>query len=239
MTSESRSANICYIKMGYPPSRLERSRKAGKQGPRQTEIEFHTWGGKRKNAGRRPARPGMTPHLRRPALASRFPVHVSLKVEEELPSLRQGSLPRVIEDCLRAGREAEGFRLAHYSIQRKHLHFIVEAAAAERLSRGMQGLSIRLAKRINKALGRKGRVFGDRYFERILKTPKQTRYCLQYVLMNASQCTSFLFRRNRKGQLLRGLHDSVVPARTRLLQDALSHLRPQQLVSAEYPRPPG
>jgi hypothetical protein len=73
----------------------------------------------------------------------------------------------------------------HYSIQNHHLHLIVEAQDAGALSRGMQGLAIRVARRINKVLGRKGKVFIDRYFETILKSPKQVRHCLLYVLNNA------------------------------------------------------
>jgi hypothetical protein len=49
----------------------------------------------------------------------------------------------------------------------------------------MQGLAIRVARRINKVLARKGPVFTDRFFERILRTPKQLRSCILYVLNNA------------------------------------------------------
>jgi hypothetical protein len=90
----------------------------------------------------------------------------------------------LIEACFRAGKDRHDFRLVHYSIQRRHLHLIVEAQSASSLSRGLQGLSIRLAKRLNRALGRSGRVFLDRYFGRILKSPRQVRNTLCYVLNN-------------------------------------------------------
>jgi len=75
--------------------------------------------------------------------------------------------------------------VVHYSIQREHLHFIGEAHNRKALSAGLKGLAGRIAKRINKLLGLKGPVFSDRYFERVLRTPKQTRHCLLYVLNNA------------------------------------------------------
>lgn len=61
---------------------------------------------------------------------------------------------------------------------------LVEADGAATLSKGMQGLSIRLARGINKAAGRKGRVFADRFHARILRTPREVRNCLRYILNN-------------------------------------------------------
>lgn len=152
--------------------------------PRQVGFEFRTWGGKRKGAGRKPRTPGRVSHRARPPLASRHPVHVTLSVDPSLPSLRRRDLALLIEECFRAGKDRQDFRLVHYSIQRRHLHLIVEAQSAASLSRGLQGLSIRLAKRLNRALGRSGRVFLDRYFGRILKNPRQVRNTLCYVLNN-------------------------------------------------------
>src|SRR5690242_17078430 len=43
--------------------------------------------------------------------------------------------------------------LVHFSVQSNHLHLIVEAADQSALSRAMQGLAIRLARRMNSASG--------------------------------------------------------------------------------------
>ena len=75
-------------------------------------------------------------------------------------------------------------RLCHVSVQSNHLHLLVEAPNRERLWLGMQGFAIRLAKRLNKWWQRKGRVFGDRYHARILRTPREVRNALAYVLNN-------------------------------------------------------
>ncbi len=48
----------------------------------------------------------------------------------------------------------------------------------------MQALAIRIAKGLNRALGRKGRVFADRFHSRPLKTPLEVRRALVYVLNN-------------------------------------------------------
>jgi putative transposase len=63
------------------------------------------------------------------------------------------------------------------------VHLIVEANAAA-LAPGARGLAIRIALAVNRALGRRGRVWGDRYHTRALRTPREVRHGLVYVLMN-------------------------------------------------------
>ncbi len=143
-------------------------------------------GGYRDGAGRPPkAADERTGHHPRPLLASRFPVHVTLKVRPDVASLRRGHCFRVLRDCFCRGKDRLGFRLVHFSVQSNHLHLLVEAKDAASLSRGMQGLAIRIARRLNARLGRHGKLFMARYRERILRTPTQVRRALVYVLNNA------------------------------------------------------
>ena len=126
-------------------------------------------------------------HLARPKQASRFPVHVTLRVSKGLPNLRERRAIRTIERCFLAGCSRLGMRLVHYSVQRDHMHLIIEAKGREQLSRGVQGLSIRVARRLNTLWQRRGRVFADRYHARILRTPREVRHCLNYVLNNSNR----------------------------------------------------
>jgi putative transposase len=71
-----------------------------------------------------------------------------------------------------------------YSVQGNHVHLIVEAEGTKELSRGMQGLNVRMAMTLNRLMGRRGKVFADRYHEVILKTPTQTAHALHYVFNN-------------------------------------------------------
>ena len=66
-----------------------------------------------------------------------------------------------------------------------HVHFIVEADDSAALSRGMQGLAIRLAKALNRMMGRSGGVFDDHYDARLLRSPTQLVRAIAYVLRNA------------------------------------------------------
>jgi REP element-mobilizing transposase RayT len=85
-----------------------------------------------------------------------------LRVRRGLPSLRAHALFGRVRRALAQGRERFGFRLVHFSVQRDHLHLLVEAGDRRALSRGVQGLSVRIARAANGELGRKGRVFADR-----------------------------------------------------------------------------
>ena len=152
----------------------------------QQEMVFRTHGGKRKGAGRKPKIPGKpgVSHKARDVLSDRLPVHVTLKVRGDVPNLRRNALLVPLTDALRAGRERFGFRLCHYVIMGNHLHLIVEADDEQALSRGLQGLCIRLARRANTELGRRGKLFGDRYHAHVLRTPTEVHRALSYVLLN-------------------------------------------------------
>lgn len=153
---------------------------------RQCAFRFRTRGGARARAGRKPkgAQVGV-PHRRRPAHAKCHPLHVTLRVRRGLAALREHELFLEVRRALAAGRECFGFRLVHFSVQRDHLHLLAEASDRRALARGVQGLSIRVARAINRHLRRRGKVFADRYHARALKTPRATRFALRYVLLNA------------------------------------------------------
>jgi putative transposase len=65
------------------------------------------------------------------------------------------------------------------------MHLIVEADTKAALSRGLQGLKIRMAKRLNAVADRAGRAFTDRYHGNLLKNPTMVRNCICYVLLNS------------------------------------------------------
>lgn len=80
-----------------------------------------------------------------------------------------------------------GFRVLHFSVQSNHVHLVVEAHDTRALSRGMLGLNVRLARAINRVLAVCGSVWSERYHGHALKTPREVRNALVYVLMNAKK----------------------------------------------------
>ncbi len=111
-------------------------------------------------------------------------MHVTLKLRPELGYLRRRVCFGVIRDCISAAKERLAVHIVEFSVQADHIHLLCEAEDAEALSRGMQGLTIRIAKGLNKALQRKGPVFADRFHAEYLTTPRRVRFCLAYVLNN-------------------------------------------------------
>ena len=142
-------------------------------------------GGKRKGAGRKRRGRRVVAHLRRRVIRRRTVVHVTVRVVREVGRLRRRRLAPVLRAALVAGAVKEGFRICQFSIQGNHIHVVTEATSNAALSRGMQGFQISAARRINRALGRSGRVFDDRFHEVHLSSPRQVRAALCHVLNNA------------------------------------------------------
>ncbi|MCX5745737.1 MAG: hypothetical protein NT062_24950, partial [Proteobacteria bacterium] len=55
------------------------------------------------------------------------------------------------------------------------------------LARACKGLSVRLAKGLNRMMKRTGKVVADRYHAHVLRTPTEVRHALRYIRDNARQ----------------------------------------------------
>jgi REP element-mobilizing transposase RayT len=156
--------------------------RAGQLGP-----DLRSWGGKRKGAGRKPAgaRAGVS-HQHRPALSGHHPAHVTMRVLPDVWNLRSRRAFRAIARAFVSSNDRDGFRIVHFSVQGNHLHLIVEARNAQRLSRGMQGLATWIARRLNQLIGRRGKVFADRFHAHVLRTPLEVAHAVAYVLGNSA-----------------------------------------------------
>ena len=159
-------------------TRLARKTKATPSRSRRTATvkvrkKKWGWGGARPGAGRPKSPDSGVPHTARPDITAKHPVQVKLRVREGVPDFRRGPVFRAVAAALAAGADRFGFRLLHYAIKSDEVNLIAEAKDREALSRGVQGLSVRLARRANAAADRSGKVFGDRYEVRVLKSPAE------------------------------------------------------------------
>ncbi|HEY4239803.1 MAG TPA: transposase [Kofleriaceae bacterium] len=109
---------------------------------------------------------------------------MTLRVERLPSSLRGRDLYRAIRAATATVWRTQPMRLVHASVQSNHIHVIAEAEDKSVLARGMQGFQISAARHINRALGRKGRVFADRYHVHILRTLREAKNAIAYVLDN-------------------------------------------------------
>jgi REP element-mobilizing transposase RayT len=154
------------------------------------QLELPRWGGKRKGAGR-PRTIGVVPRVKRPEFPRRFPIHVTLKLRDDVGNLRNNKIFAQIQRAFFYGHDRFGMQMVEFSVQANHIHIIVEAEDRECLWRGMQGLCVRIARAVNKRVGRKGRVFADRYHAHVLRTVAEVRNAVNYVHSN--------FRKHRAG----------------------------------------
>jgi REP element-mobilizing transposase RayT len=143
-------------------------------------------GGRRHGAGRKKSRKlHFDPsHARRPELSYKHGVHVVLRTDWRVPRLRQRRGYEAIRRALLHCLGGDDFRVIHLSIQKNHIHLIVEAAHKDALRRGMQRFAIRAARALNVHFKRAGKVFAFRYLAKQIKSADYARNALSYVLNN-------------------------------------------------------
>ena len=160
-------------------------RKNRKKKALQETLPFRSWGGARKGAGRkRSADRPRIPHRPRERHMRSAPVQVTSRLVPGLRSLRNAEELAIVRDAL-ARSQRDEFQVVHHSIQSNHLHLIVEADDRVALTSGLRGLLVRIAGALNRLWQRRGNVFADRFHERELRTPREVRNSLLYVLQNA------------------------------------------------------
>jgi REP element-mobilizing transposase RayT len=113
-------------------------------------------------------------------------------MRRDVPRLRNFKLVKVLRQAFVKGCQKNGFRICQFSIQGNHIHTICEADDRKQLARGMQGWCVRLARGVNRAVGRKGSLFDDRYHVEVITSPRQMRNSLCYVLLNARRHGEYL-----------------------------------------------
>ena len=119
-------------------------------------------------------------------------MHVTTRIRDDIPRLRNRARYKAIRAALCAVADEPGFSICHFSVQQSHLHLICEADDSAALSRGIKRFKQRVARALNRPRRRTGSVFLDRYHMQILKTPRQTRNTLCYVLQNARRHRAYI-----------------------------------------------
>lgn len=153
---------------------------------RQQSLRLPTWGGMRAGAGRKPAegrREGLR-HDRRERFRASQPLHVSMRFAPHVWNLRSERSFRIVDAALRGVRARQAFRVVHFSVLGNHMHVVAEADGVTALASGMRALSIRLARGLNRMMGRRGPVLASRYHAHVLRTPAEVRNAVRYVLHN-------------------------------------------------------
>jgi len=186
----------------------------------QLELNLPQRGGPRPGAGRKAKGPrALVSHKARPRFEKPAAVHVTLRVGARVWNLRSRRCFTAIETALKGARQRFGLRIIEFSVLGNHLHLLVEADSNEALSRGMQGLCVRMAKALNRVMRDRGSVFADHYHSRLLPTPSELVAALAYVLGNYAHHFGGAPGRDRYSS---GAYDRL--QRERILADARTWL---------------
>lgn len=137
-------------------------------------------GGRRPGSGRKRIRSRGVAHRKREACSHRTPLHVNFKYRLRI---RNKEFIRLLKKAVLNSRR-KGLRIVHYSVQSNHCHFIVEAEDNEKLSSGMRSLTVTLAMGINQ-----GKVQLERYHLHVLRSVRETKHAVHYVLFNEQKHT--------------------------------------------------
>jgi REP element-mobilizing transposase RayT len=148
------------------------------------ELQFNLFkgkrGGRRPGAGRKRIHSKGVSHLKRETVIKRTPQHVNFKFQ---CSIRNKDCLKLLKRSIQNAQKM-GLKIIHFSLQSNHVHLITEAENNEVLTKGMRALTITFSKGLNR-----GRVQLERYHLHVLKTLREVKYAMVYVLFNEQKQT--------------------------------------------------
>ncbi len=112
-------------------------------------------------------------------------MHLTLRMQRGVWNLRSQRGFSQVALALGEERKLGLLRVVAFSVQGNHIHMVVEIDSTADLSRRMKGFGARFAKAVNRMMGRRrGKVLAERYHAVPLRSPRQVRNALAYVLEN-------------------------------------------------------
>jgi REP element-mobilizing transposase RayT len=137
-------------------------------------------GGRRPDSGRPRLRSKGVAHRKREKVNHRTPLHINFKDQHQI---RNKTCLKILKKAIQNARQ-KGLRIIQYSLQSNHVHLLIEATDNQTLTKGMRSLTITFAKRIQK-----GRIQFERYHLHVLRSLRETRNALHYVVFNHQKHT--------------------------------------------------
>ena len=132
-------------------------------------------GGRRVGAGRKRIHSKGVAHSTREVVNERIPLHVNFKYRLKI---KNKEFVKILKRGIRNSRR-KGLKIIHFSVQSNHVHFIIEATDNKILESGMRSLTVTLAMGINK-----GKVQLERFHLHVLKSLREAKNAIKYVLLN-------------------------------------------------------
>lgn len=141
---------------------------------KQKEFSFGR-GGRRQNSGRKRIHSKGVSHRTREEVSRRTPLHINFKYKAYM---RNKYCLKLLKRAILNARKL-GLRVNHFSLQYDHVHLIVEADSNSILESGMRSITVTIAKGM-----KMGKVQLERYHLHVLRSLRETRNAVLYVLFN-------------------------------------------------------
>jgi REP element-mobilizing transposase RayT len=154
-------------------------------------------GGRRPNSGRKRIHSKGVAHKTRTKITANTPFHINFKYRTFIRT--EILLEHFILAIMKS--QKHGFRIIHFSLQTNHVHLIAEAQNNQILVKGMRSLTNSFVKRIAMTKKLKGSIQIERYHLHVLRTLKEAKNAIDYVLYN---------RKHHTGEHLEDSFSSVV-----------------------------
>lgn len=146
---------------------------------RQRQLTMKNW----KGAGRKAKVDKGIRHTKREEFFRPSSLHLTIKVRKTSAEIKSKAVLKVLHRAILRAR-SKGLRMIHYTLEYDHVHLLVEASSNQQLHSGMQAFGICFAKGINKVKGRKGNVYKHRYHLHLLRSAREVKNVLHYILKN-------------------------------------------------------
>ena len=132
-------------------------------------------GGRRRGSVRKRIHSKGVAHRTRERISHRTPLHINFRFRK---SIRNKESLRLLKKAILNAR-SKGLQVIHFSLQSNHIHLIVEATDNNTRTKGMRSLTITFAKGLMQ-----GRIQVQRYHLHVLRSLRETRNAVFYVLFN-------------------------------------------------------
>lgn len=120
------------------------------------------WGGRRPGAGRKPDPESGVSHRPRPLVRPKDFVLVTIRLASAYARMSPKVLDKVVAEASQLGNKP-GFEIESHEVGKGLILLDIRARDRITLSRGIQGLGIRVTRALNRLRGTPGRAFSDRY----------------------------------------------------------------------------
>ena len=110
--------------------------------------------------------------------------HVTSRTNNKIRAFENNLSRKIMLLILQSAKDKFHFRLANFCIMPTHIHLLIEPGEGASLSRIMQWILTRSAKRWNFLHGAKNHLWGDRFFARAIKDPNEYESVMNYIDQN-------------------------------------------------------